>query len=60
MTDMECYEKSLATLELPAVLAVLAEEAVCAALKDYYEKQGLELPKKLRHMQHHDCEACGL
>ena len=40
--------------------SVLAEEAVCAALKDYYEKQGLELPKKLRHMQHHDCEACGL
>ena len=40
--------------------SVLAEEAVCAALKDYYEKEGLELPKKLRHMQHHDCEACGL
>ena len=48
---------------LPSVklhCSVLAEEAVCAALKDYYEKQGLELPKKLRHMQHHDCEACGL
>jgi nitrogen fixation NifU-like protein len=46
---------------LPAVklhCSVLAEEAVCAALKDYYEKEGLELPKKLRHMQHHDCEAC--
>lgn len=40
--------------------SVLAEEAVCAALKNYYETQGLELPEKLKQMQHHDCAACGL
>lgn len=34
MTNMECYEKSLVTLELPEVLAVLAEETVSEAAKE--------------------------
>lgn len=34
MTNMECYEKSLITLELPGVLAMLAEEAVSDAARE--------------------------
>ena len=35
--------------------SVLAEEAIKAALKDYYEKNGIEYD----HTQFPDCESCG-
>ena len=35
--------------------SVLAEEAIKAALKDYYDKNGIEYDKKLFP----DCESCG-
>ena len=35
--------------------SVLAEEAIKAALKDYYDKNGIEYD----HTQFHDCESCG-
>lgn len=35
--------------------SVLAEEAIKAALKDYYEKNGIEYD----HSQFPDCESCG-
>ena len=36
--------------------SVLAEEAVKAALKDYYERQGLPVPPQA---EAHSCAACG-
>lgn len=47
---------------LPAVkihCSVLAEEAVKAALTDYYTKKCLPLPSELVNACHGDCEACG-
>ena len=46
---------------LPAVkihCSVLAEEAVKAALTDYYTKNCLPLPSELVNACHGDCEAC--
>ena len=46
---------------LPAVkihCSVLAEEAVKAALTDYYTKNCLPLPAELVNACHGDCEAC--
>lgn len=38
--------------------SVLAEEAVKAAVKDYYDKNGIEYDHKV-FAQKHDCEHCG-
>ena len=38
--------------------SVLAEEAVKAAVKDYYDKNGIEYDHK-KFAQKHDCEHCG-
>lgn len=38
--------------------SVLAEEAVKAAIKDYYDKNGIEYDKE-QFAQKHDCEHCG-
>ncbi len=38
--------------------SVLAEEAVKAAVKDYYDKNGIEYDKEI-FAQTHDCEHCG-
>ncbi|MBD5113408.1 MAG: Fe-S cluster assembly scaffold protein NifU [Ruminococcaceae bacterium] len=38
--------------------SVLAEEAVKAAIKDYYDKNGIEYDHE-KFAQHHDCEHCG-
>ncbi|MDE7360581.1 MAG: Fe-S cluster assembly scaffold protein NifU [Oscillospiraceae bacterium] len=38
--------------------SVLAEEAVKAAVKDYYDKNGIEYDKE-KFAQTHDCEHCG-
>ncbi len=38
--------------------SVLAEEAVKEAVKDYYEKNGIEYDKE-KFAQTHDCEHCG-
>lgn len=38
--------------------SVLAEEAVKAALKDYYERQGRPVPPECQIACDHDCEAC--
>lgn len=38
--------------------SVLAEEAVKAAVKDYYDKNGIEYDKEM-FAQTHDCEHCG-
>lgn len=46
---------------LPAVkvhCSVLAEEAIKAALKDYYERKGLPVPPECQVCDH-DCHACG-
>ncbi len=40
--------------------SVLAEEAVKAALADYYTKQGLPVPEACQSACDHDCEACGI
>ena len=37
--------------------SVLAEEAIKSALKDYYEKNGIEYDKEL-FKDMHDCEHC--
>lgn len=39
--------------------SVLAEEAVKAALKDYYERQGLPVPPQCQQPEAHSCGACG-
>ena len=39
--------------------SVLAEEAVKAALKDYYERRGLPVPEECL-TEGHDCESCGV
>lgn len=39
--------------------SVLAEEAVKAALKDYYERRGLPVPPQCQQPEHHSCAACG-
>lgn len=39
--------------------SVLAEEAVKAALKDYYEKNGIEYDHALLEESVHSCEHCG-
>ena len=39
--------------------SVLAEEAVKAALKDYYERQGLPVPPQCQQTEAHSCAACG-
>ena len=41
-----------------ATLPVLAEEAVKEAVKDYYDKNGIEYDKE-KFAQTHDCEHCG-
>ncbi len=38
--------------------SLLAEEAISAALKNYYEKQGKELPEKLKTKCDGHCETC--
>lgn len=38
--------------------SVLAEEAVKAALKDYYERRGLPVPPECQTACDHDCESC--
>ncbi len=38
--------------------SVLAEEAVKAAIKDYYDKNGISYDESL-FPQEHDCEHCG-
>lgn len=38
--------------------SVLAEEAVKAAIKDYYDKNGIEYDRE-KFAQTHDCEHCG-
>ena len=38
--------------------SVLAEEAVKAALKDYYERRGLPVPPECQACTAHDCDAC--
>jgi nitrogen fixation NifU-like protein len=48
---------------LPAVkvhCSVLAEEAVKAALSDYYTKQGLPIPEECKTSCDHNCESCGI
>ncbi|MCD7830251.1 MAG: Fe-S cluster assembly scaffold protein NifU [Clostridiales bacterium] len=40
--------------------SVLAEEAVKAALADYYTKQGLPVPEECQAACDHNCEACGI
>ncbi len=40
--------------------SVLAEEAVKAALKDYYQRQGLPVPPECETGCDHDCQACGI
>lgn len=40
--------------------SVLAEEAVKAAVKDYYDKNGIEYdPEQFKEGCSHDCESCG-
>ena len=38
--------------------SVLAEEAIKAALKDYYERKGLPVPEECLKASEHDCEHC--
>lgn len=38
--------------------SVLAEEAIKAALKDYYERKGLPVPEECLKAREHDCEHC--
>ncbi len=38
--------------------SVLAEEAIKAALKDYYERKGLPVPEECLKASAHDCEHC--
>ncbi len=38
--------------------SVLAEEAIKAALKDYYERKGLPVPEECLAAANHDCEHC--
>ncbi|MCD7929196.1 MAG: Fe-S cluster assembly scaffold protein NifU [Clostridiales bacterium] len=40
--------------------SVLAEEAVKAALADYYTKQGLPVPEACQAACDYNCEACGI
>ncbi len=40
--------------------SVLAEEAVKAAIKDYYDKNGIEYDKEKFGSCDHDCENCGV
>ncbi|MGI5824757.1 MAG: Fe-S cluster assembly scaffold protein NifU [Bacillota bacterium] len=40
--------------------SVLAEEAVKAAVKDYYDKNGIEYDTSMFKGCDHDCESCGL
>lgn len=40
--------------------SVLAEEAVKAAVKDYYDKNGIEYDASMFKGCDHDCESCGL
>ncbi len=40
--------------------SVLAEEAVKAAVKDYYDKNGIAYDPKKFGKCDHDCESCGL
>lgn len=40
--------------------SVLAEEAVKAAIKDYYDKNGIEYDKDMFGSCDHDCENCGV
>jgi nitrogen fixation NifU-like protein len=47
---------------LPAVklhCSVLAEEAVKAALTDYYTRKGLPVPEACKQACSHDCASCG-
>ena len=38
--------------------SVLAEEAIKAALLDFYTKTGRELPEELKNVCSHDCTSC--
>jgi nitrogen fixation NifU-like protein len=38
--------------------SLLAEEAISAALKNYFEKQGKEVPEKLKNKCDGHCETC--
>lgn len=40
--------------------SVLAEEAVKAALADYYTRNGLPVPEECQTACNHDCESCGI
>lgn len=40
--------------------SVLAEEAVKAAVKDYYDKNGIEYDAEQFKGCNHDCESCGV
>ena len=47
----ELFEKSIRTLELPRVLGLLAEQAVKAALSDYYTRQGIDPEPIVGHVK---------
>ena len=48
----ELFNKSLRTLELPRVLQLLAEQAVKAAVADYYQRRGVPCPIDLDAFDH--------
>ena len=56
---MRWWKPWTACLPVKLHCSVLAEEAVKAALKDYYERQGLPVPPQCQQAEAHSCAACG-